>query len=119
MVDIPHADQLSLFTDAGPGLAAKGIEQVLDHAGEDWVTSTMARLVPWLKCHAEYCADDLWRDRLMAYEPLHPNAIGALTRRLIERGYLASPPLRRIYSRRDLARNREIRVYRSRVFGRS
>lgn len=118
MADLPHADQPGLFDGMGPTLAAEGIDSVLEHAGDNWQRDTFALVIPWLKLHAEYCADDLWRYGLMPYEPHHPNAIGALTRRLIERGYLANPPLRYIKSRRDQAQARKIPVYTSRVFNR-
>jgi len=103
-----------MFDGQGPALANEGIDQVLDHQGDRWLDLTTASVVAFLRTHAEYCADDLYRHNLMPYAPHHPNAIGALTRRLIEHGYLER--VGSVRSARTQAQARRIIVYRSKVY---
>jgi hypothetical protein len=109
--------QLGMFDGSGPARARQGMDQVLNHQLPDrWLDLTFANVVQFLRTHAEYCADDLYRFSLAPYPPHHPNAIGALTRRLIETGYLER--VGSVKSRRTQAQARRIVVYRSRIFAR-
>ncbi len=106
--------QMPMFDGSGPELAREGIQRVLAHQGEKWVSDTAANVIRFLRTHPTYCADDLYRYELMPYPPAHPNAIGALTRRLIEQGYLRS--MDSMHSKRTQAQSRRIVIYRSTVF---
>ena len=106
--------QIPMFDGSGPELARAGIERVLAHQGDKWLSDTMANVIRFLQSHPTYCADDLHRYNLMPYPPAHPNAIGALTRRLIEQGYLR--PINSTLSKRTQAQSRRVIVYASTVF---
>ena len=99
---------------SGAALADEGIALVLENESERWIDVTAANVIRFLRSHAEYCADDLYRYGLMPFAPHHPNAIGALTRRLIEHGYLS--PVGSMRSEREPAHVRRIIVYQSTVF---
>jgi len=106
--------QLPMFDGSGPELARDGIERVLAHQGQRWLSDTAASVIRFLESHPTYCADDLYRYNLMPYPPAHPNAIGALTRRLIEQGYLRAT--NSMLSKRTQAQARRVIVYSSTVY---